>query len=231
MYPYGFYGYTFGPEFLILLPAIIFAMYAQSKINTTFNKYLKLRNKGRYSGSQVARMILDRNGLYDVKVEHINGKLTDHYDPRKKILRLSNDVYAGFSIAALGVAAHEAGHAIQHASGYRPLMLRNSIAPIASFGSRFVWIIVILGFIVSPILLQVGIALYLAIVVFQIITLPVEYNASKRAMIQLQNGIISYDEVESTKKVLDAAALTYVAATLVAIAQLLRLLSISRRRN
>jgi len=231
MYPYGFYGYTFGPEFLILLPAIIFAMYAQSKINTTFNKYLKLRNKGRYSGSQVARMILDRNGLYDVKVEHINGKLTDHYDPRKKVLRLSNDVYAGFSIAALGVAAHEVGHAIQHASGYRPLMVRNSIAPIASFGSRFVWIIVILGFIVSPVLLQVGIALYLAIVVFQIITLPVEYNASKRAMIQLQNGIISYDEVESTKKVLDAAALTYVAATLVAIAQLLRLLSISRRRN
>ncbi len=231
MYPYGYYGYGFGPEFLILIPAIIFAMFAQSKIKTTFNKYLRVRGRSGYTGAQTARMILDRNGLHDVRIEHIGGKLSDHYDPRKKVLRLSSDVYNGTSIASLGVAAHEVGHAIQHANGYFPLVLRNSIAPIASFGARFVWILVILGFIISPFLIQVGILLYLAIVIFQVVTLPVEYNASSRALTQLQHGIIGFDEVEPAKKVLSAAALTYVAATLVAIAQLIRLLAISNRRD
>lgn len=231
MYPYGYYGYGFDSSFLILIPAILFAMYAQTKIQSTFNKYLRVGSRSGYTGAQTARMILERNGLYDVRIEHVGGKLSDHYDPRKKVLRLSSEVYNGTSLAALGVAAHEVGHAIQHASGYIPLTLRNSIAPIASFGSRFVWILIILGFIISPFLLQLGILLYLAIVIFQIVTLPVEYNASSRALTQLQNGIISTNEVGPTKKVLSAAALTYVAATLVAVAQLIRLLALSNRRD
>ncbi len=230
MYPYGFYG--FGPELLILLPAIVFAMYAQTKVKTTFNKYLKVRSNSGYTGAQVAQMILNNNNLNDVKIEHIKGNLTDHYDPRNKILRLSSNVYNGTSVASIGVAAHEVGHAIQHANGYFPLVLRNSIAPVASFGSRFVWILVIGGLLLgTQPLVQIGIYLYMAVVAFQIITLPVEFNASNRALAQLEGGIISRNEIAPAKKVLNAAALTYVAATLVAIAQLIRLLLLSNRRR
>lgn len=229
MYGYG-YG-MFGPEFYILLPAIIFAMYAQTKVQSTFNRYLKVRNSSGYTGAQVARIILDRNGLHDVSVEMVGGRLTDHYDPRRKAIRLSREVYGGNSIASLGVAAHESGHAIQHATGYFPLIVRDNIAPVASFSSRFVWILVILGLLISPNLLRVGIILYLAIVIFQIVTLPVEFNASRRAIYQLGEGIVAENEVGSAKKVLKAAAMTYVAATLVALGQLLRLMMINNRRR
>jgi len=233
MFSYGYYGYGgFGTEFLILIPAIVFAMYAQTKIQTTFKKYLKIRSTSGYTGAEVARMILDKNGLNDVRIEHIRGSLTDHYDPRSRILRLSDPVYSGNSVAAAGVAAHEVGHALQHANGYFPLLLRNNIAPIANFGSRFVWILVIGGFILRTYaLVQIGIILYLAVVIFQLVTLPVEFNASSRALAQLESGIIAYEEISPAKKVLSAAALTYVAATLVPIAQLIRLVLISNRRR
>lgn len=230
MYHYGYYGID--PTFILVLPAIIFAMYAQTKVQTTFSKYLRVGNISGYTGAQVARMILDRNGLYDVRIELIGGRLTDHYDPRSKVLRLSRDVYSGTSVASIGVAAHEVGHAIQHANGYFPLILRNNIAPVASFGARFVWILVFAGFILGAYnLVNLGILLYLAVVAFQVVTLPVEFNASRRALVQLQSGIITRDEVNPVKKVLRAAALTYVAATLVAIGQLLRLILLSNRRD
>lgn len=209
---------------IILIPAIIFATYAQTKVKGTFNKYLKVHSKSGYTGSQVARMILDSNGLNDVNIEKVRGSLTDHYDPRKKILRLSEPVYGGNSVASIGVAAHEVGHAIQHAKGYFPLILRNNIAPIASFSSRFVWILVFAGLFISRPLLQVGILLYLAVIAFQVITLPVEFNASSRAIAELESGFLTDSEIKPTKKVLKAAALTYVASTLVGIAQLIRLL-------
>lgn len=228
---YGIGYWMFGPEFYILLPAIIFALYAQTKVQSTFNQYLKVWNSSGYTGAQVARMILDKNGLYDVSVEMIGGRLTDHYDPRRKVIRLSREVYGGSSIASLGVAAHESGHAIQHATGYFPLILRDNIAPVASFSSRFVWILVILGLLISPELLRLGIILYLAIVIFQIVTLPVEFNASRRAIYQLGDGIITENEIEPVKKVLNAAAMTYVAATLVALGQLLRLMILNNRRR
>ncbi|MBS4538312.1 zinc metallopeptidase [Clostridium sp. D2Q-11] len=216
--------------FFLLIPTIIFAMYAQGKVKRTFNKYLKKQSASGYTGYQVARTILDRNGLHDVNIEMVRGKLSDHYDPRKRVLRLSKDVYERSSIASVGVAAHEVGHAIQHSEGYFPLLLRNNIAPIASFGARFVWILVFGGLILSiGDLVYIGVFLYLAVVAFQIITLPVEFNASNRAVAQLNNGIISAEDIKPTKKVLSAAALTYVAATLVGIAQLIRLLLLANR--
>ena len=212
MYYGGYYG---GGWMLFLMPAILFAMYAQLKVSTSFNKYLRVASRSGYTGSQVARMILDRNGLHDVRIELVPGNLTDHYDPRTKVVRLSRSVYSGNSIAAVSVAAHEVGHAMQHGEGYFPLLIRNNIAPIASIGARFVWVLILLGLIISPFLLEVGIMLYLAVVLFQVVTLPVEFNASRRALYQLENGIIFRDEIEPSKKVLSAAALTYVAATLV----------------
>lgn len=204
-YPY----YTFGPEMLILIPAIIFALYAQTKVSSTFNKYLKRASISGYTGFQVARKILDRNGLHDVRVEYIGGHLTDHYDPRSKVLRLSKPVYSNSSVASVGVAAHEVGHALQHAKGYFPLILRNNIAPIAGFGSRFVWILILGGLLIGAqsgqFMIKTGILLYLGVVAFQIVTLPVEINASRRALAQLESGILTADELKPTKKVLDAA--------------------------
>lgn len=223
----------FDATFIILIPALIFSIYAQSKIKSTFNKYLRVRSHGGITGAEAARNILDSNGLFDVPVEAINGNLTDHYDPRKRVLRLSMDVYQSTSIASIGVAAHESGHAIQHSEGYGPLRFRNSLYPVASIGSSLSWVFIILGFAIRLSgLIQIGILLFTAAVVFQIVTLPVEFNASARALKQIQNQNILYgDEINGAKKVLDAAALTYVAATLVAISQLLRLLVISRNRD
>lgn len=224
------YSYNLG--YMLLILALIFAIYAQVKVNSTFNKYLRVRSYSGYTGAQVARMILDRNGLTNIRLERISGQLTDHYDPRSNIIRLSDDVYYGTSIAALSVAAHEVGHAIQHSEGYFPLTLRDSMVPIASIASRFVWIFILLGFIISPLLLEAGIILYLVIVLFQVITLPIEFNASNRALYQLEsNGIIMHNERKPAEQVLGAAALTYVAATLVAIGQLIRLMLYSDRRR
>ncbi|HPL53832.1 MAG TPA: zinc metallopeptidase [Bacillota bacterium] len=228
-----FYGYGFDSTYLLVLPAIILAAYAQSKVSTTFNKYLRVRNSYGYTGYEAARRILDANGLQDVPVERIGGRLSDHYDPRKRILRLSQDVYGSNSLASVGVAAHECGHAIQHSEGYAPLAVRNAIAPIASFGSQAAWLFVIAGFIFNWLgLIDLGILLFAAAVAFQVITLPVELNASKRAIVLFEsNGLVPADEIEPSREVLRAAALTYVAATFAAILQLIRLLVIRGRRD
>lgn len=231
MFGNGFTNIYGSSWFIFVLPALLFAGYAQMKISSTFNKYLKVSSNSGMSGAQVAREILDRNGLNNVRVEHVRGNLTDHYDPRSKVVRLSDNVYRGSSIAAMSVAAHEVGHAMQDAEGYLPLIIRSNLAPIANIGSRMVWIFIILGFIASPFLIDLGIALFLAAVLFQIVTLPVEFNASKRALVQLENGITDRQMLKPAKKVLNAAALTYVAATLVAVAELLRLLALTNRRR
>lgn len=228
---FGFY--YFDPYYLVLvMPAILFALYAQSKVKSTFNKYLRVRSYSGLTGEQVARKILNRNGLHDVKIEHIRGSLTDHYDPRGRVLRLSDPVFNGSSVASIGVAAHEVGHAIQHANSYSALVFRNSLVPIVNFSSKFIWFLILFGFIFgSGILIDLGIIFYFGVVLFHIITLPVEFNASKSAMIQLENGILGTDELGPTKRVLDAAALTYIASTLVAIAQLVRLIMLRNRRD
>ena len=224
----GFYDSTW---FILVLPALLFSMYAQMKIKTTFTKYLQIPSQTGLTGSQVARFILDKNGLSNVRIEPIAGSLTDHYDPRTEVVRLSQNVFGGSSIAAVSVAAHEVGHAIQHANSYFPLSLRSALAPIASFGSRLVWIFIFIGMIISPFFIDLGIALFVGVVLFQFVTLPVEFNASKRALEQLEAGIIDGDSARGSKKVLNAAALTYVAATVVALAELLRLLAVFNRRR
>lgn len=228
-----FYGYGFDPTMILILPAIILAGYAQSKVNSTFNKYLRVRNSYGHTGYEVARRLLDAHGLHDVPVELVGGRLSDHYDPRKKVLRLSQDVYNSNSLASVGVAAHECGHAIQHQEGYAPLIVRNAIAPIASFGSQAAWLFIIGGFIFSWIsLIDIGILLFAAAVAFQVITLPVEFNASNRAIALLEsNALVPSNEIRPAREVLNAAALTYVAATFAAIMQLVRLLVIRGRRD
>ncbi len=227
------YGYGFDSTFLLILPAIILAGYAQSKVSSTFNKYLRVRNSYGHTGYQVARSILDSNGLQDIPVELVRGRLSDHYDPRNRVLRLSQEVYNSNSIASVGVAAHECGHAIQHSEGYAPLVVRNAIAPIASFGSQAAWVFVIGGFIFSWLeLINIGIILYTAAVAFQIITLPVEFNASSRAVAILEStGLVPSNEIGPAREVLRAAALTYVAAAFAAVMQLVRLLVLRGRRD
>jgi uncharacterized protein len=229
MFGYG----LFDPTFIILIPAILFAAYAQSKINSTFNTYLRVRNSNGYTGYQVARTILDNHGLQSIPIELIQGHLTDHYDPRKRILRLSNAVYNGDSLASVGVAAHECGHAVQHQEAYVPLTVRNTIAPIASIGSQLSWILVLAGFFFGFTgLIDLGIMFFSVAVVFQLITLPVEYNASDRAIAMLtEYNLVPANEIGPAKKVLSAAALTYLAATIVAVMQLVRLLLLRGRRD
>ena len=213
---------------VFLIPALILSVYAQFKVNSTFNRYSQVASQRGMTGYDVARYILDKNGLYHVSIERVDGHLSDHYDPRSKVIRLSSSVYSDRSIAALGVAAHEVGHAIQHDIGYWPLYARNTIIPVTQIGSYLSIPIFLLGLIVSSsTFIQIGILLFIAIVFFQIVTLPVEYNASHRAVAVLAgDGILSTNELKGTKKVLSAAALTYVAAVM-AIFQLLRLLVIS----
>lgn len=232
-------GYMYGMEYystwmIFVLPALLFASYAQLKIKSSFNKYSKVSNETGYTGSQIARIILDRNGLEDVRIENVRGNLTDHYDPRTRVVRLSNSIYSGNSIASMSVAAHEVGHAIQHAEGYLPLILRSRMAPIANIGSRLVWVFIGIGFLISPIFVELGVILFMGVVLFQMVTLPVEFNASRRALVQLENGIASPGTIGPSKKVLQSAALTYIAATLVAIGELLRILAMTsnnRRRD
>lgn len=227
------FSYFYDPTIIILIPAMLIALYAQIKIKSTFEKYSRVRSGSGYTASQAARYLLDRAGLNDVPVEMIAGSLTDHYDPRSKTLRLSQTVYNSGSVAAIGVAAHETGHAVQDNVKYAPLILRNAFVPVANFGSNVSWVLIFLAFITGiPYLLKLGIILFSAAVLFQIITLPVEFNASSRAIKLLKSeGILYGSEVGAAKKVLSAAALTYVAAALVAISQLLRLIFLGRRRN
>ncbi|KJS81491.1 MAG: hypothetical protein JM58_16850 [Peptococcaceae bacterium BICA1-8] len=219
----------FDSTMILLIPGIILAMYAQGKVKTTFHKYSKVLSKRGITGAETARRILDGYGLHDVQIEMTGGQLSDHYDPRSRKVRLSNDVYRGSSLASLGVAAHEVGHAIQHDTGYAPLHIRNSIVPVTQIGSTLSFPLLLLGlFMGIPSLAQLGVLLFTGVVLFQIITLPVEFNASSRALAILdQEGFLSSEELNGTKKVLDAAALTYVAAALMAALNLLRLLIIS----
>lgn len=219
--------------FIILIPAIVLTIYAQFKVKSTFNKYLKVPSQSGESGYSVARKLLDNKGLYSIPIEVTKGSLSDHYDPIDRVVRLSEDVYYGDSIASISVAAHETGHAIQHDEGYKPLMIRHSIFRVANIGSNLSWFLIVAGmlFAMSKLILA-GIVFFSAAVVFQIVTLPVEFNASSRAMVLLEdNGILSRDEVNDSKKVLDAAALTYVAAALTSILELLRLIAIFNRSN
>lgn len=222
----------YGNSWLIfVLPAILLAYYSQSKIKRSYAKYSKISNGSGLTGVEVARTILDRHGLNDVKIEQTPGTLSDHYDPRSKVLRLSSSIYRGNSIASMSVAAHEVGHAIQDADGYAPLILRNTMAPLVNFGSRFVWVFIVLGLLLGWIFVEIGVILFLGVVLFQVVTLPVEFDASKRALVELENGISPRENLSGAKSMLNAAAFTYVASTLVAISQLLRLLSISNRRR
>lgn len=225
--------FFFDPTMIILIPAVIITFWAQSKVNSAYTKYSKVRTMNGYSGQQVARMILDEAGLWDVNIEMVNTKLGDHYDPSSRVLRLSPEVHSGATIAAAGIAAHEVGHAIQHKEQYKPLVIRNSIVPIVNFSSNISWILFILGiFLGFKGLVTLGIVLFSAAVVFQLVTLPVEFNASNRALDILKSrGILYADEVNGAGKVLNAAAMTYVAAALMAISQLIRLIAISNRDN
>ncbi|KHE67142.1 zinc metallopeptidase [Halobacillus sp. BBL2006] len=212
-------------EFLIYFALIlIIPFWAQSKVKSTYKKYSRVATSSSMSGAEVARKILDDNGLYNVAVEEVRGKLSDHYDPRSKVVRLSSDNFHGRSAAGAAVAAHEVGHAIQDAQDYAFLRFRSALVPVASFGSNISFILIIAGFLMGMAnLALVGIIFFSAAVLFQLVTLPVEFDASNRAMNQLvSTGIIRNDEERQTKKVLNAAAMTYVAAALVAVAELLR---------
>ncbi len=219
--------------FIIVIPALLLAFYAQFKVKTTFNRYLRERAYAGLTGAQVARRILDDNGLHNVVVETTGARLGDHYDPRERAVRLSNEVYNGTSVAALGVAAHEVGHAVQHARNYFALGLRTNLFPVASLGSQMAFPLFLVGFIFTwDTLMLVGIWFFIAALAFQIITLPVEFNASRRAMAFLTDGAyLNRAEVPKVKSVLSAAALTYVAAAAVAATQLIRLLVLRGQRR
>jgi len=222
--------------YFLLLPAIIAALWAQSNVQNTYRKYSRIRSFQGYTGAQIARKILDDNGLSYVKVEFAQGEgLSDHFDPRTNVVRLSNDVYNSTSIAAIGIAAHETGHAIQYMEEYGPIKVRNAIIPITNIGSKAALPLVIIGLIFSiPEIAFIGVLAFSLAVVFQVVTLPVEFNASKRAVTILEeNNYLSAEELRGSKKVLSAAAMTYLAAAFVSLMQLIRLLLIARgsRRN
>ena len=221
------------PTMLLLIPGILISLWAQAKVNSTFKKYARVSSQRGFTAYNAARSILDANQLNNVPIIHVSGNLTDHYDPRARKLALSDATFQSGSLAAIGVAAHEAGHAIQHARHYSPLILRNTIYPVVNIGSSLSWPLLLLGIILGfkP-LLTLGIALFSLVVIFQLITLPVEFNASRRAVdILSSSGILMQEEIPAVKKVLSAAALTYVAATLTAVLQLLRLVILFGNRN
>ena len=214
----------FDPLYIVMfVPAFLLSIYAQIKVKSSYHRYSKVPTMRGVTGAQAARYLLDAEGIADVRVEQTQGFLSDHYDPRSRVLRLSEGVYAGDSLASVGVAAHEAGHAIQHARGYAPMSLRSALVPMASIGSNFSWILLIVGFILaSKAMISAGLLFFTAVVLFQIVTLPVEFNASSRALKALPaSGILSDSEVAGARKVLSAAALTYVAAAAAAIMQLI----------
>jgi len=232
-----FYG--FDPTIIILLPAILFAVYAQSKVSKAYNVYSKVKNRRGITGAQAAKMILDRNGVSGVSIEMTKGRLSDHYDPRKKKLCLSPEVYGNASIASVSIAAHEAGHAMQHAVRYKPLTLRNAIVPIVNIGSMLSWPLLLIGILIisagyyfeGNLVFNLGIIFFTGVLVFHTVTLPVEFNASSRAIKQLvEFGIIYDEEDKGAKKVLSAAAMTYVAALAVSVANLVRILLIRGQR-
>ena len=223
MFPmYGF----FDPTYILIIIGVIITLAASAKMNSAFRRYSRVRSHSGLTGAQAATKILNYAGIYDVVVERVSGNLTDHYDPRSKVLRLSDATYNATSVAAIGVAAHECGHAMQDKEAYAPLKLRGSLVPVANIGSNLSWVFIILGIIMgaNQTLLNIGILLFSLAVIFQLVTLPVEFNASSRALRVLKDSARMYDdEVEDTRKVLSAAALTYVASAAAAILSLLRL--------
>lgn len=237
-YGYGYgYGYGYDPLYLLVILVAIISMIASAKVSSTYHKYDKIRSATGLTGAQAAEQILRNAGIYDVSIQHVGGELTDHYDPGNKVLRLSDATYGSASVAAVGVAAHECGHAIQHHEEYLPLKFRSALVPAANLGSRLGLPIILIGFFFSAFsfLVPVGIVVFSLAVLFQVVTLPVEFNASKRALVLLEDqGILGETEVKQSRKVLSAAALTYVAAAASSIIQLLRLIMIfggGRRRD
>lgn len=222
--PYFYFDWTY---ILVILGAVI-CMIASARLNGTYNRYARVQSLSGMTGAQAARRILDSAGLYDVEIRHVSGRLTDHYNPGNRTLNLSDTTYNSTSVAAVGVAAHECGHALQHKDAYFPLSFRSTLVPIANIGSSLAWPVIIIGALINGsmgfIIIEIGILLFSLAVLFQLVTLPVEYNASHRALVQLEEQqILLPQEVKHTKKVLSAAALTYVAGAAAAILQLLRL--------
>ncbi|MDE7447222.1 MAG: zinc metallopeptidase [Lachnospiraceae bacterium] len=236
------FGYYFDPTYILVLIGALLCILASSRVNSTYSKYAKIRSKRGITGAEAAQRILQMSGIHDVQIQHVAGNLTDHYDPSRKVLRLSDTVYGSNSVAAIGVAAHECGHALQHKEGYLPLKIRSALVPAANIGSRLGLPIVILGLVLGIgfelpgggyfSLAEIGIWVFALAVLFQIITLPVEFNASGRALKMLGSyGLMSEDEVGDCRRVLGAAALTYVAAAASSILQLLRLVILSGNRR
>lgn len=229
------YGYYFDPTYILVIIGVVLSLLASAKVKSTFARYSRMRSMSGMTGKDAAERILQMQGIYDVRVEHISGNLTDHYDPSAKVLRLSDPVYASTSVAAIGVASHECGHAVQHAKGYAPLSIRSALVPAANFGSTISWPLIVIGLCLgggSSVLVTIGILAFTLAVLFQIVTLPVEFNASSRAVRILESsGMLGGQEIQATKKVLTAAALTYVAGAASAILQLLRLILIAQRND
>ena len=233
--PFGF-GFYWDPTYILVIIGAVLSMMASSKVQTTFNRYSRVRSMTGMTGREAAERLLRSQGITDVRVEPVAGNLTDHYDPRNKVLRLSQSTYGSSSVAAIGVAAHECGHALQDYAGYVPLKIRGALVPAVNFGSMICWPLILFGLFIrgGSALINLGILVFCLAVLFQLVTLPVELNASKRAVVLLdQTGILAGQEVEDTKKVLGAAALTYVAALAASILQLLRILILvgGRRRD
>ena len=238
-----FYYYGFDMTYLVLvLPCVILSLWASARVNSTFKKYSNQLSRRRITGAEAARRVLSANGVHDVRIDRISGNRTDHYDPKANVIRLSDSVYDSTSTAAIGVACHEAGHAVQYAVNYAPIKLRAAIIPITNIGSKLAMPLILLGLLLtfmedfSYFFVYLGIACFGLSLVFQLVTLPVEFNASRRAMEAIQDSeLLTSEEQEGARKTLTAAAMTYVAATAVALAQLLRLLVIfggrGRRRN
>lgn len=233
-----YYPMYFDPTYILVLAGVIVCLLASSKMKSTFHRYSGVRNHSGITGREAAEQILHRAGIYDVRIEHVSGELTDHYDPRSRVLRLSDATYGRTSVAALGVAAHECGHAMQHQEGYLPLQIRGALVPVANFGGTIAWPLIVMGMFISSrssgVLINLGILAFSLAVLFQIITLPVEFNASGRAIRILgESGMLYPEEVGATRKVLTAAALTYVAGAASAVLQLLRILILTggRRRD
>ncbi len=217
---------------ILVIPALLISLIAQVKVKSTYARYNRVPNRRGYTAAMLARQILDENGLQHIRIERVAGELTDHYSPKEDVIRLSDSTYNSTSVGALGVAAHEVGHAIQYGVGYVPIKVRNAFIPITQIGSSIAFPLAILGLVLGfPLLTEVGILLFCAVVIFQLLTLPVEFDASHRAIRTLrEDNILDADELKGAKKVLAAAAMTYVAALLVAFANLLRLLAL-RDRN
>lgn len=235
MFPFGGFGFYFDPTYYLVIVGALLSIFASVKLNATFSRYARVRSMTGMTGAEAAQRILNNAGIRDVRVEHVNGNLNDHYDSRNKVLRLSDATYGSDSVAAIGVAAHECGHAIQDHEAYLPLRIRASLVPVANIGSRLGIPIILIGMLLSYnyTLIQIGIWVFSLAIVFQLVTLPVEFNASSRAVLLLnQQGILAGEEVKGCRKVLTAAALTYVAAAAASILQLLRLVMLfGGRRN